>query len=216
MELTLTATSGRPTGSRPASRLRGDGSVPGVVYGLGRESVPVTVEWSELRRVLTTDAGLNALIDLSVDGETELALVKELQRHPVRRTILHVDFLRLDRNAPVSVDVPVVLTGEATDVENRRGIVDHQMKTLAVKAKPADIPTELTLDVSELTIGQTLTVGDLTLPAGVTTDVADDAPVVVGSGTRFTVLIDHGGTGNEEEGEMADTGEGAGEGDAEA
>lgn len=225
MELTLTATSGRPTGSRSSGRLRDEGHVPGVVYGLGRESVAVTVEWTELRRVLSTDAGMNALIDLEVDGERELALVKEMQRHPVRRSVLHVDFLRLDRDAPVAVDVPVVLTGEATDIENRRGIVDHQMKTLTVKAKPADIPTELTLDVSELTIGQTITVSEIALPSGVTTDVAEDAPIVVGSATRFTVLIDHGVSDADADAIEAAEGEGEGggaeggeaaEGDAEA
>ena len=72
MELTLTATTGRELGSRTSGRLRNEGKVPGVVYGLGRDAVAVTVEWTELRRVLTTDAGLNALIDLEVDGETEL------------------------------------------------------------------------------------------------------------------------------------------------
>jgi large subunit ribosomal protein L25 len=193
MELTLTATPGRTTGSRPSGRLRDEGKVPAVVYGLGKDPISVEVEWAELRRVLNTDAGLNALIDLEVEGETELTLVKELQRHPVRRNVLHVDFLRLDRNAPVAVDVPIVITGFAKDVEDRRGIVDQQMKALTVKAKPTDIPTELSLDVSTLTIGTTITVSELTLPSGVTTDTPDDAPVVVGSATRFTQVIDHGG-----------------------
>jgi large subunit ribosomal protein L25 len=225
MELTLTATPGRSTGSRPSGRLREEGKVPAVVYGLGKDPISVEVEWTELRRVLNTEAGLNALIDLEVEGETELTLVKELQRHPVRRNVLHVDFLRLDRNAPVAVDVPIVVTGFAKDVEDRRGIVDQQMKSLTVKAKPADIPTELTLDVSDLTIGTTVTVSALTLPAGVTTDVPDDAPVVVGSATRFTQVIDHGGdlddmAAAEAEAlgdESADAGaEAAAEGDAES
>jgi large subunit ribosomal protein L25 len=100
MELTLTATPGRSTGSRPSGRLREEGKVPAVVYGLGKDPISVEVEWTELRRVLNTEAGLNALIDLEVEGETELTLVKELQRHAVRRNVLHVDFLRLDRDAP--------------------------------------------------------------------------------------------------------------------
>jgi large subunit ribosomal protein L25 len=227
MELTLTAPPGRTTGSRPSGRLREEGKVPAVVYGLGKDPVSVEVEWTELRRVLNTDAGVNALIDLEVEGETELTLVKELQRHPVRRNVLHVDFLRLDRNAPVAVDVPVVVTGFAKDVEDRRGIVDQQLKSLTVKAKPADIPTELTLDVSELTIGTTITVSELALPSGVTTDVPDDAPVVVGSATRFTQVIDHGGDlddmaaaeaealGDESAAPAGDA-EAAGEGDAES
>jgi large subunit ribosomal protein L25 len=226
MELTLTAIPGRSTGSRPSGRLREEGKVPAVVYGLGKDPVSVEVEWSELRRVLNTEAGLNALIDLEVEGETELTLVKELQRHPVRRNVLHVDFLRLDRNAPVAVDVPIVITGFAKDVEDRRGIVDQQMKSLTVKAKPADIPTELSLDVSGLTIGTTMTVAALTLPSDVSTDVPEDAPVVVGSATRFTQVIDHGGDlddmaaaeAAELGDESADAGDAvpAGEGDAES
>jgi len=227
MELTLTATPGRSTGSRPSGRLREQGKVPAVVYGLGKDAISVEVEWTDLRRVLNTEAGLNALIDLEVEGETELTLVKELQRHPVRRNVVHVDFLRLDRNAPVAVDVPIVVTGFAKDVEDRRGIVDQQMKSLTVKAKPSDIPTELTLDVTDLTIGTTLTVSELTLPADVTTDVPEDAPVVVGSATRFTQVIDHGGDlddmaaaeaealGDESAAPAGDA-EAAGEGDAES
>jgi ribosomal protein L25 (general stress protein Ctc) len=111
MDVSLTAQTGRPTGSRPASRLRAQGKVPGVVYGLQSEPVPVTVEWPELRKALTTSAGLNALIDLEVDGQTNLSVVKELQRDAVRRTVTHVDFLLIDRDAPLEVDVPLVVVG---------------------------------------------------------------------------------------------------------
>jgi len=201
METTLTATTGRITGSRSSTRLRSDGHVPGVVYGLGREPAVVSVEWTSLRRVLSTDKGMNALIDLDVDGDTELVLVKDMQRHPVRRNVLHVDFLRLDRNAPVAVDVPVVVHGFAKDIEDRRGIVDQQMKTLTVFAKPADIPTQFDTNVDDLTIGGVITVGDIVLPDGVTTEMPLDAPVVVGVGTRFTVLTDHGADLDTPEGE---------------
>ncbi len=87
-EITLTATTGRTTGTRSSRRLRAEGKVPAVVYGLGRDPVAVTVDWRELRTALTTDAGLNALIDLSIEGEGEsqLAIVKDMQRHPIRRT----------------------------------------------------------------------------------------------------------------------------------
>ena len=99
MDLTLTAETGRTTGTRPARRLRAEGKVPGVVYGLDREPVSVAVPWPELRRALTTEAGLNALITLEVDGHHDLTIVKDLQRDPVRRAVTHVDFLRIDRDA---------------------------------------------------------------------------------------------------------------------
>ena len=216
MALTLTAETGRVAGSRSSSRLRAEGQVPGIVYGLGRDAVAVTVPWPELRRALSTEAGLNALITLDVDGQRDLAIVKDLQRHPVRRSVLHIDFLRVDPDAPVAIDVPIVLVGEARQVENRRGVVDHPLKSLTVNAKPADIPSsiepvidhplgsvvvngkpvhipsDIDLVIDDLDIGVTLTVAELVLPVGVTTDVDPESPVVTGMATRFSVQLDHG------------------------
>src|SRR5262245_49551976 len=111
MDVTLTVETGRPTGSRASGRLRATGKVPGVVYGLGVEPTAVPVDWPELRRALSTPAGLNALIDLTVSGGTggtaeraHLSVVKELQRDPVKRTVRHVDFMLIDRDAPLAVD----------------------------------------------------------------------------------------------------------------
>ena len=198
MDLTLTAETGRTPGSRTSTRMRTDGSVPAVVYGLGRDAVSVSVPWTDLRRVLSTEAGINALITLDVDGQKDLAIVKDLQRHPIRRNVLHVDFLRVAPDAPVAVDIPVVLVGEAKAVEGRRGIVDHALKTLTVKAKPADIPSAITVDINALRIGVTITVADVTLPAGVITEMDPGAPVVTGAATRFSVEYDHE-EGNEPE-----------------
>ena len=200
MAITLTAQTGREAGSRSSSRLRENGEIPAVVYGLGRDAQSVTVAWPELRRALTTEAGMNALITLDVDGTTDLAIVKDMQRHPVRRNVLHVDFLRVDPNAAVAVEVPVLLTGVASAVESRRGIVDQPLKTLTVKAKPADIPSSLELDVTALELGGSLTVADLTLPAGVVTDVDASTQVVLGLATRFSIEADAAS----EEGEAAE------------
>lgn len=215
MDLTLTAETGRTTGSRPSNRTRSAGSIPAVVYGLGRDAVSVTVPWTDLRRVLSTEAGVNALITLKVDGQTDLAIVKDLQRHPLRRNVLHVDFLRVDPDAPVAIDVPVQLTGEAKAVEGRRGIVDHALKNITVKAKPADIPSVITVAIDDLVIGHTITVADLVLPAGVTTDVDPGAPVVTGAATRFTTELDHAAGGDTAEGAEA-AAEVAGDADADA
>lgn len=192
MAITLTAATGREAGSRSSSRLRAEGMIPAVVYGLGRDAQSVAVPWSDLRRALMTEAGMNALVTLEVDGTTDLAIVKDLQRHPVRRNVLHVDFLRVDPDAPVAVDVPIVLVGEARDVESRRGIVDQPLKTLTVSAKPTGIPSSLELDVSGLELGGSLTVADLTLPAGVTTDIDSSTQVVLGLATRFSIEAESG------------------------
>ena len=192
MDQTLTAVTGRPAGSRSSSRLRADGQVPAVVYGLGRDAVSVTVPWADLRRALSTEAGTNALITLDVDGQRDLTIVKDLQRHPVRRNVLHIDFLRVDPDAPVAIDVPILLVGEAREVENRRGVVDQPLKSLTVLAKPADIPSSLEINIESMDIGDTITVAELELPAGVTTDVDPESPVVTGVATRFTAQLDHG------------------------
>jgi large subunit ribosomal protein L25 len=194
MDLTLTAETGRIAGSRSSTRLRAEGRVPGVVYGLGRDAVAITVAWPELRRALSTEAGTNALITIDVDGQRDLAIVKDLQRHPVKRSVLHIDFLRVDPDALVAIDVPIVLVGEARQVDNRRGIVDQPLKTLTVRAKPTDIPSQLEAEISDLDIGDSITVGDLVLPAGVITDVEPETQVVLGVATRFSVQLDHGGT----------------------
>jgi len=214
MELTLTAETGRITGSRSAGRLRADGLVPGTLYGLGLEPVSVAVKWPELRRALTTDAGTNAVIGLEVDGMHNLTIVKELQRDPVRREVLHVDFLRVDPDATVDIEVPIVLVGEASEVEAAKGIVEQHLMRLTVSVKPADIPDQIELDITDLDIGETITVGSLTLPAGATSTVDPEASVVAGVATRFSEE-DLGGEAGEGEGGEAE-GEGEGEGAAEA
>src|SRR5438552_6616469 len=106
-EITLPAHTGRPTGSRPSNRLRGEGKVPATVYGLGSNAVSVSVEWRELRHALTTEAGMNALINLEIDGHaTELTIVKEMQRHPIKRNVLLIDFRRFRRAVAIVCEVP--------------------------------------------------------------------------------------------------------------
>ncbi|HEX2381759.1 MAG TPA: 50S ribosomal protein L25 [Acidimicrobiales bacterium] len=184
-EITLPAATGRTTGSGPSKRLRSDGRVPATVYGLGGDAVSVSVDWRELRGALTTDAGLNALINLEIDGHaSELTIVKDLQRHPIRRSVLHLDFLRVSRDVAIEVDVPIVLYGEAEDVTREDGVVDHLLFQLTIRAKPGSIPNEIAVDISGLAINDSIRVGDLTLPEGVETDADPDEPIVIGQPPR--------------------------------
>jgi large subunit ribosomal protein L25 len=184
-EITLPAATGRTTGTRPSKRLRAEGRVPATVYGLGSEAVSVSVDWRELRGALTTDAGLNALINLEVDDQaSELTIVKDLQRHPIRRSVLHVDFLRVSRDIAIEVDVPIVLRGEAEDVLRNDGVVEHMLFQLAVRAKPGSIPNEIAIDISALTINGSIRVSDVELPDGVETDADPDEPIVIGQPPR--------------------------------
>jgi large subunit ribosomal protein L25 len=192
MDVSLTAETGRPIGSRASGRLRAAGKVPGVVYGLGSETVAVTVDWPELRRALSTESGLNALIDLSIDGTSNLSVVKDLQRDPIRRTVRHVDFMLIDRDEPLVVDVPLTLVGEAPALEAMKGMIDQLLYHLTVRAKPGFIPTQIEVDVSGLDLGTSVHVGEVPLPAGVTTEVDPELPVAQGSATRLTLMLQQG------------------------
>lgn len=187
MDVTVTAATGRTTGSRPSNRLRAEGRIPGVLYGLGKDPISLDVDRRELRQALTTEAGLNALVTLELDGTRELSIVKELQRHPVRNEVIHVDFVRVDVNEELLVEVPIVLEGEAKKVLAEQGVVDQVLYTLSVYAKPNAIPNELTLDISDLEVGATIQVGDLSLPAGARTEIDADETVVTASVTRAAV-----------------------------
>jgi len=186
-EQLLTAEVGRTLGTRPSRRLRREGKIPATVYGLGADPVSVAVEQSALRSVLTTDAGLNALIDLDVDGDRQLSIVKELQRHPVRNDVIHVDFIRIDPDEEIEVEVPITLEGEAKEVIAANGMVDQAMFSLTVLAKPNAIPNEFVVDVSALTVGDSIRVADLTLPEGARTEVELDDAIAMGTVTRSTL-----------------------------
>lgn len=186
-ELVLNAEVGRELGSSSTRRLRREDKIPGVVYGLGIDPVAVAVEYGELRQVLTTEAGLNALLTLKIEGESHLSIVKELQRHPARDLVMHVDFLRVDATQELSVEVPIVLQGEAKHVIEQDGMVDQTMFTLTVLATPTTIPNELTVDVSDLEINESIRVADITLPEGVRTEVDPEDAVAIGTITRSTM-----------------------------
>lgn len=211
MDASLTVETSRETGTRAARRLRAAGKIPGVVYGLGTEAKPVVAEWPDLRKALSTDAGLNALIDLTVDGETRLSIVKELQRDPVRRTVTHVDFQLIDPNAPLTMEVPIVLVGTAPKLEALKGMVDQLKHTLTVQARPGSIPNQLEADISELELGGTIQVAAIVLPEGVTTPTDPEDVVAQGSATRSTILLQNPELATAEEGGTADL-EGGGEG----
>src|SRR5215468_9252109 len=217
-DIVLPAEPGRSTGSAAARRLRANGKIPAVLYGRGADPASLTVEWRQLRSALTTDKGLNALLTLEVDGQQTKAIVKEMQRHPVRRDVLHVDFLAVDIDKPISTDVPIVLEGEAIKVMREQGVVDQVLNAIVVEAKPDAIPGHLAVDVSDLEIGHTITVADLVLPPGVTTEVDPEETVVTAKLTSLALAEEEEAAEGEEgeEGEEGATAEGEGGGEAAA
>ena len=185
-QLLLNATLGRTAGTRASRRLRREGRIPAIVYGLDNEPVSVSVAWPDLRVALNTDAGINALITLDIEGEQQLSIVKDLQRHPVRRDVIHVDFLRVTTDQEIEVDVPLVLVGEAVEVTRANGMVDQTLYTLTVSAKPADVPDEIEVDISALTLGDSIKVGEVILPPGVATATDPEDSVATSLVTRST------------------------------
>ena len=197
-EITLVAEAGRPTGTSSARRMRTDGRIPAVLYGEGvAEPLPVSLVARELRQVLTTAAGLNAVLSVEVKGKKFLALARELQRHPVRGTLLHVDLQVVDPNKPIASNIPVTLVGEAVELHRADGLVDQQVFNLTVHSRPSDIPSHIELDISSLTLGGSLRVSDLPLPGGVTTDVDPEVIVVAGQSQRAARVEDGAGEGAE-------------------
>jgi large subunit ribosomal protein L25 len=207
-DIILVAETGRPTGSPASRRLRATGKVPGVLYGRGAEPAPISVEWRDLRSALTTDKGLNALLTLKIGSQRTKAIVKEMQRHPVRRDVLHIDFLAVDVDKPITTDVPLLLEGEPEKVIRDDGVVEQILNVLIVTAKPDAIPGHIAVDVSHLEIGQHITVGDLQLPEDVTTEADPEETIVIAKLTSLALAEEEEEEGEEGEEEGAE-GEGA-------
>ena len=174
----LIAEAGRTTGSAESRRIRREDRIPAVVYGKGMEPISITIDRRDLRLALSGGAGMNTILDLTVDGTVYPSIVKEMQRHPVRRTVAHVDFIQIDLSQEITVSVPVRLEGEAKQVAMNNGLVDQQMMEIQVRTTPRNIPDELVIDINDMTNDTVITVADVALPSGVVAISAEDQTVV--------------------------------------
>jgi large subunit ribosomal protein L25 len=147
------------------------------MYGLETETANLAVNHRELAHILAGESGANTLITLRVDGEEHLTLARQIQRHPTRGDLLHVDFIRVRRDVAVAAEVPVHLEGEPEGVRDG-GILEQLVFTLSIEAKPEDIPPGIEVDVSALHIGDQLRIEDLRLPPGVAVQQEPDELVV--------------------------------------
>lgn len=169
----LIAESRSERGSAPARRLRHAGRVPAVVYGLDTDTLSVTVPTRELGHILAGESGANTVITLKIGSDEMMALVRQIQRHPVRGDLLHVDFVRVRADVAVSAGVPLHLTGEPEGVREG-GLLEQLLFSLTVEAKPADIPVSIEADVSHLVLNGQLHVRDLRIPSAVALQHEDD------------------------------------------
>ena len=174
--ITLAVERREDLGKGAARKLRRSGYIPGVVYGPGKDTVAVQTPTREFVRVYQ-EAGHTNLVDLDFSGETKTVLIKLVDRDPVRDDLVHVDFHEVRLDEVIASVVPVVITGEDARASDG-GIVTQVLFELEVKSLPTNIPESIPVDVSGLTVGDAISVGDLTLPEGVETDV-DPAEAVV-------------------------------------
>ena len=142
------------------------------------QPVSLSVARRDLRVALSGPAGQNTILTLNVGGSTYNAIVKEMQRHTVKRNVTHVDFLQIDLSEKITVHVPVHLSGTAKAVLSAGGLVDPAVDTLEVRATPSNVPNEILIDVTDLTPESVIRLGDIAMPAGVEALGDPDSPVV--------------------------------------
>jgi large subunit ribosomal protein L25 len=178
-QVQLSAAARTHQGKGAAGRLRKQGRVPGIMYGFQVDPTPVSVDALELYHALHTDAGLNAMIRLDVDGDEHLTIARDLQYHPVRGEVLHVDFLAVDTKSQISVEVPIHLTGD-DDLGDDNGVVNQILYTVPILVRPLDVPNYVELDIAGLEIGDVKRVEDLraVLPEGGEFDIDPERTVV--------------------------------------
>jgi len=172
---TLSAEIRTTKGTRKAEKLRETGKIPAVVYGHGQAPVHITVDLDELEKLMHNHAHM---LLLDIDSKIESCLIKDVQWHYLGSHIIHADFARVDLNEKVTVSVDVEISGDAVGLKESGAYLDLMMKTMEITCLASGIPNSIVIDVAELQAGATLSVADITLPAG-TTATADPTDGVV-------------------------------------
>ncbi len=183
----LSATPRNSSGKGPARTLRSAGQIPGVVYGHAREPQPLTLDTREFEKLLSHISAESTVIELSLGGQTTKTLIREIQRHPFKRQILHVDFQELVAGEKVQVNIPIVLIGIPEGVRASGGVMDQTLRELSIRVDPSAIPDHIEVDVSGVLIGHSIHVSELQLPEGVEVLNDAEAPVCVVAAPRAVV-----------------------------
>jgi large subunit ribosomal protein L25 len=163
----LSASARSAVGKGVARSLRRDGRVPAVIYGHARAPQALSVDARELGRLLGHVSAETTVIELAIDGATSRTLIRDIQRHPVKRAIIHVDFQELVAGEKVHVNVPIVLVGTSIGVRLHAGLLSHIMQELSVRVDPANIPNKIEVDITDLNVGASVHVDELKIPEGV-------------------------------------------------
>ena len=216
--LQLNVSARESTGRSASRKVRGEDRIPAVIYGQG-ESRLCSVGRKDFEELRKGAVGSASLVELSDEGGASvLTLIKDVQRHAINRQFLHIDFLEVAQDRDFTTTVPVTLIGESIGVKQNDGILQQQTTEVSVRCKPADLPSQYELDVSELDLGDSLSIKDLSELSGVTILNEPEQAIVIVSGSasgRAQAELDDSEDGEEggEEGD-AETGEQKDSGDS--
>ena len=183
----LNASARADTGKGVARKLRQTGRIPGIIYGHAREPQPLSINTRDFERLLEHISAESTVIELSIDGRPSRTLIREIQRHPFRREFLHVDFQELVAGETVTVYIPLVVVGISIGVRQDGGVLDQTLRELEIEVDPVNMPDHINVDVTNVNIGESIHVRDLTLPPGVTPLTDIDAAIVVCAAPRAVV-----------------------------
>ncbi|MGI9015848.1 MAG: 50S ribosomal protein L25 [Euzebya sp.] len=167
-QIVLTAQTRPGDGKGEARAIRAKGRVPAITYGAGVDNASIHVDAKDLRHALATDAGENAVISLDIDGQTHLTMPREIYRHPVRRHVMHLDFVAISRDVKVTVEVPLIVQGEGPE----GAIVSQPLNVLSILVLPLEVPDSIEVSIEGLEVGDVVRAGEIDLPAGV--ELLDD------------------------------------------
>lgn len=196
----LSASARTESGKGAARKLRQAGSIPAVIYGHGREPQSLTTNARETERLLQRIATSSTVIELSIDGNVSRTLIREIQRHPFKRHIMHIDFQELVAGEVISVRVPIVYVGTPDGVRHEGGHLDQILHDLLVETLPSNIPNHIDVDVTSLKLGKSLHVSDIVMPEGVKAmDDAGSTLCVVHASKAGTETVDEAAAAAEPE-----------------
>jgi large subunit ribosomal protein L25 len=185
--VSLSATPRAQKGTGDARKLREKGEVPAVIYGHSRQPQSLTLNTREVDKLLTQIAGTTTVVELSIGGSTVKTLIREVQRHPFKRSVLHVDFQELVAGEKVNVSIPLRFNGVPTGVREGGGILEEVMHQIHLRVDPSAIPNHIDVDVTALNIGHGIHIRDIKLPHGAEVMDDDDATLCVVTAPRAVI-----------------------------
>jgi large subunit ribosomal protein L25 len=185
--VSFNATARDTVGKGAARTLRSKGQVPAVIYGHGRDPQPLSLNARDLDKMLGHIQAESTVIEVSVGGQTAKTLIREIQRHPIKRQILHVDFQALVAGEKVTVSIPIVLIGVPEGVRLEGGVLDQTLREIEIEVDPANIPDRVEYDVTNMVIGDSVHISDLKVPEGVEVINGPETSVAVVAAPRAVI-----------------------------